>query len=59
MAAHSHSDDHHDSHFEEQEAQQHMADDSEAWNGVTGLLLFIVSIGLVLASLTLVLSGLS
>ena len=56
MAAHSHSDDHHDSHFEEHESQQHLADDSEAWNGVTGLLLFIVTIGLALASLTLFLS---
>lgn len=46
----------HDEHFEESEANQHLADDSEAWNGVTGLLLFIVSIGLALAFLTLYLS---
>jgi hypothetical protein len=58
MAAHStHSpDDHASEHFEEHESQQHLAEDSEAWNGVTGLLLFIVTIGLALASLTLFLS---
>lgn len=57
MAAHSTHDDHAgDKHFEEHESQQHLADDSEAWNGVTGLLLFIVSIGLALAALTLFLS---
>lgn len=56
MAAHSTHDDHANTHFEEHEAQQHLNDDSEAWNGVTGLLLFIVSIGLALASLTLFLS---
>jgi hypothetical protein len=32
------------------------AEDSEAWQGVVGILLFIVSIGLVLAVLTLWLS---
>ncbi|QDU28749.1 hypothetical protein ETAA8_38540 [Anatilimnocola aggregata] len=46
----------HDDHFDESESNQHLADDSEAWNGVTGLLLFIVSIGLSLAMLTLYLS---
>ena len=58
MAAHSsHShDDHANKHFEEHESQQHLAEDSEAWNGVTGLLLFIVTIGLALAALTLFLS---
>jgi hypothetical protein len=43
-------------HFEEHEAQEHLNEDSEAWNGVTGLLLFIVTIGLALASLTLYIS---
>jgi hypothetical protein len=56
MSAHPHTDDHSSSHFDEHESQQHQADDSEAWNGVTGLLLFIVTIGLALASLTLFLS---
>jgi hypothetical protein len=59
MAAHStHPHDEHaaDKHFEDHESQQHLSDDSEAWNGVTGLLIFIVSIGLVLAALTLYLS---
>ncbi|WP_425613933.1 hypothetical protein NA78x_003779 [Anatilimnocola sp. NA78] len=54
MAAHSPPS--HDNHFEEHEANEHLAEDSEAWNGVTGLLLFIVSIGLSLAMLTLFLS---
>jgi hypothetical protein len=46
----------HDDHFEETEANEHLAEDSEAWNGVTGLLIFIVSIGLILAALTLYIS---
>jgi hypothetical protein len=56
MAAHSTHDDHANKHFEDHESQQHLAEDSEAWNGVTGLLLFIVTIGLALAALTLFLS---
>lgn len=54
MAAHSNPK--HDEHFDEAESNQLLAEDSEAWNGVTGLLLFIVSIGLSLAFLTLYLS---
>jgi hypothetical protein len=46
----------HNDHFDEHESNQHLADDSEAWNGVTGLLIFIVTIGLSLAALTLYLS---
>jgi len=57
MAAHPTHDDHAgDKHFDDHESQQHLAEDSEAWNGVTGLLLFIVTVGLILASLTLYLS---
>lgn len=60
MAAHStHSHDEHaahDKHFEDHESQSHLDEDSEAWNGVTGLLIFIVTIGLILAGLTLYLS---
>lgn len=57
MAHSTHHDDHAgDKHFDEHESQQHLNEDSEAWNGVTGLLLFIVTIGLALASLTLYLS---
>jgi hypothetical protein len=55
MAAHSQPEP--SKHFEEAEANQHLADDSEAWNGVTGLLLFIVTLGLSLAFLTLYLSS--
>jgi hypothetical protein len=36
---------------------EHLAEDSLAWRHVVGLLLFIVSIGLVLAVLTLLLSA--
>ena len=54
MAAHSSPS--HNDHFDEHESNEHLAEDSEAWNGVTGLLLFIVSIGLSLAMLTLYLS---
>ena len=39
--------------LEEQAALQ--AEDSEAWQGVTGLLLFLVSGGVLLASLTVLL----
>ena len=45
-----------DKHFDEHESQHHLNEDSEAWNGVTGLLIFIVTIGLMLAALTLYLS---
>jgi hypothetical protein len=55
MAAHSQPEP--NKYFEEAEANQHLADDSEAWNGVTGLLLFIVTLGLSLAFLTLYLSS--
>lgn len=37
--------------------QEQLAEDSLAWRHVVGLLLFIVSVGLVLALLTLVLSA--
>ncbi len=47
---------HSDEHFDEADSHQHLADDSEAWTGVIGLLLFVVSIGLSLAVLTLWLS---
>jgi hypothetical protein len=40
-------------HPEEQAALK--AEDSEAWRGVTGLLLFLVSAGVLLASLTVLL----
>lgn len=56
MAAHSHDEHAADKHFDDHESQQHLSEDSEAWNGVTGLLIFIVSIGLILAMLTLYLS---
>jgi hypothetical protein len=36
---------------------EHLAEDSLAWKNVVGLLLTIVSVGLVLAVLTLILSG--
>ena len=47
---------HGDEYFDEADSHQHLADDSEAWTGVIGLLLFVVSIGLSLAVLTLYLS---
>lgn len=57
-STHSHTDSqtHDDEHFDETDSNQHLADDSEAWNGVIGLLLFVVTIGLSLAVLTLWLS---
>lgn len=38
--------------FSDETRQQHLAEDSEAWGAVTGILLTIVSIGACLAVLT-------
>jgi hypothetical protein len=44
-----------DASFEPEEQTALKAEDSEAWAGVTGLLLFLVSSGVMLASLTVLL----
>jgi len=44
-----------DTSFEPEEQIALKAEDSEAWQGVTGLLLFLVSAGVLLASLTVLL----
>jgi hypothetical protein len=44
-----------DSHFEPHEQDALKAEDSEAWTGVTGLLLFLVSGGVLLASFAVLL----
>lgn len=41
-----------DPHFAPEVAQQHLAEDSEAWNGVVTLLLFIVTMGVCLMTAT-------
>lgn len=53
----SHSSDHHDEHaawnqFPTEEKTSLMGEDSEAWNGVTTILLTIVAIGLTLSFIT-------
>ena len=48
-----------DASFEPAEQIALKAEDSEAWHGVTGLLLFLVSGGVLLASLTVLLICLS
>jgi hypothetical protein len=60
--AHSSPSDHHDDHaawnqFPAEEQQTLLNDDSEAWNGVTTILLTIVAIGLALSFITLWLSS--
>lgn len=48
-----------ESSFDADEQTTLRAEDSEAWHGVTGLLVFLASVGVVLASLTLLLIALT
>ena len=61
IVAESHSDTHHEpdiwEHMTPAHQQELKAEDSVAWNQVVGVLLFIISIGLVLAVGTALLSG--
>ncbi len=43
--------------FSDEDRQEQMAEDSLAWNRVTGLLLTVVAIGLVMAAFAVALTG--
>ena len=56
MSGHAHAADAHDSHAADssqiEDPQALMDEDSEAWHGVTGLLIAIASVGLVMGIIT-------